>query len=101
MLNMEVNNGSGIFQGFDMEKFFDKESLIDTLYALYDEGGISDKDYRMWFKLNAKTRISVVTTVGETDAIRIFDSIGQGSFGAALASSLNIGTAIYNWELCL
>ena len=31
MLNMEVNNGSGIFQGFDMEKFFDKESLIDTL----------------------------------------------------------------------
>ena len=35
MLNMEVNNGSGIFQGFDMEKFFDKESLIDTLKALF------------------------------------------------------------------
>ena len=50
----------------------------------------------MWFKLNCKTIISVVTTVGETDARRIFDSIGQGSFGAALASSLNIGTAIYN-----
>ena len=50
----------------------------------------------MWFKLNCKTRISVVTTVGETDARRIFDSIGQGSFGAALASALNIGTAIYN-----
>ena len=43
------------------------------------------KDYRMWFKLNCKTRISVVTSVGETDAARIFDSIGQGSFGAALA----------------
>ena len=28
---MEVNNRSGIFQGVDMEKFFDKESLIDTL----------------------------------------------------------------------
>ena len=87
---MEVNNGSGIFQGFDMEKFFDKVSLIDTLNALYVEGDISEKDYRMWFKLNCKTCISVVTTVGESDAARIFESIGQGSFGAALASSLNI-----------
>ena len=34
--------------------------------------------------------------LGESDAHRIFDSIGQGSFGAALASSLNIGCAIYN-----
>ena len=48
---MEVNNGSGIFQGFDREKFFDKESLIDTLNALYGQGDIFDKDYRMWFKL--------------------------------------------------
>ena len=79
-----------------MEKLFDKKSLIDTLNALYVEGNISDKDYRMWFKLNCKTRISVVTSVGESDASRIFDSIGQGSFGAVLASSLNIGTAIYD-----
>ena len=69
-----------------MEKFFDKESLIDTLNALYVQGDISDKDYRMWFKLNCKTRISVVTSVGETDAARIVDNIGQGSFDAALAS---------------
>ena len=50
----------------------------------------------MWLKLNCKTRISEVTSLGESDAERIFDSIGQGSFGAALASSLNIGTAIYD-----
>ena len=37
-----------------------------------------------------------MTSVGESDAARIFDSIGQGSFGAALASSLNMGTAIYD-----
>ena len=96
MLNMEVNNGHGIFQGFDMEKFFEKESLFDTLNALYVSGNISDKDYRMWFELNCKTRISVITSVGESDAERIFDSIGQGSFGAALASSINKGTAIYD-----
>ena len=34
--------------------------------------------------------------MGESDAAMIFDSIGQESFGAALASSLNIGTAIYD-----
>ena len=34
--------------------------------------------------------------MGETDAKRMFDSIGQGSLGAASASSLNIGTAIYD-----
>ena len=77
MLNMEVNNGNDIFQGFDMEKFFDKESLMDTLIALYIEGNITDKDYRMWFKLNFKTRISVITSVGESDSARVFDSIGQ------------------------
>ena len=46
---MEVNDGNGIFQGDDMDKFFDKESLIDNLNALYVEGNTSDKDYRMWF----------------------------------------------------
>ena len=30
MLAIEANNGQGIFQGFDMEKFFDKESLHFT-----------------------------------------------------------------------
>ena len=79
-----------------MDNFFDKESLIDTLNALYVEGDISEKENRMWFKLNCKTRIAVVTLVGESDAARIFDSIGQGSFGAALASSLNKRTAIHD-----
>ena len=42
---------------FDKEKLLDKESLLDTLNALYVSGNISDKDYRMWFELNCKTRI--------------------------------------------
>ena len=93
---MEVNNGNSIFQGFNVEQFFDKESRIDTLNAIYVEGNITDKDYWTWFKLNCKTIISVVTSVGESDAARIFDSIGQESVGAALASFLNIGTVIYD-----
>ena len=77
-----------------MEKFFDKEGLIDTLNKMYKEGKIAESDYRMWFMLNNKTKISVLTPLGETDQATIMNGIGQGSFGAALASSLNIGCGI-------
>ena len=50
----------------------------------------------MWYKLNFNTRISVIISVRDSDAEVTFDSIGQGSFGAALASSLNIGCAIFD-----
>ena len=55
---------------------------------------INNKSYRIWYKLNEGTKISVKTSVGETDKATIFDSIGQGSVGAALVSALNIGVAI-------
>ena len=61
---------------------------------MYTEGKIAESDYRMWFKLNNKTNISVLTPVGETEKATIMNGIGQGSFGAALASSLNIGCGI-------
>ena len=38
--------------------------------------------------LNEKARISVKTSVGDSDARTIEDSLGQGSFGAALLSML-------------
>ena len=38
-----------------MEKFFDDEGLIDTLYTVYTRDKMSAKDYRMWFMLNNKT----------------------------------------------
>ena len=38
--------------------------------------------------------ISILTPLGETDGATIMNGIGQGSFAAALASSLNIGCAV-------
>ena len=38
-----------------MEKFFDKEGIIFTLYTMYTRGKILAKDYRMWFMLNNKS----------------------------------------------
>ena len=90
----ETSNEGGIIQTFDMEKFFDKESLLDTMVTLKEKAEIDNKDYRMWFKLNEDTNIRVRTSVGESEPRLIKNSLGQGSFGAALASSLNIGCAI-------
>ena len=92
--NQNVNEAGGIINTFYLSKFFDKESLLDTIYALKTKAEIDDKDYRMWFKLNENTKISVITSVRESNQATVVDSIGQGSFGAALASSLNIGWAI-------
>ena len=42
MLNIEVNDGQWIFYDFDMEKFFDKESLLDTINVLYISGNSNE-----------------------------------------------------------
>ena len=88
---LEESNKMGIINTFDMEKFSDKESLMDIMYTMSKKAGISDKDYRMWYKLNEDTEIAVRTSVGESKTELVKNSVGQGSFGAALASSINIG----------
>ena len=94
MKMLEESKKMGIINTYDMEKFFDKESLIDIMFTLSRKAGYSDKDYRMWFKLNEDTKIAVKTSVGESKTELIKNSVGQGSFGAALASSINIGCAV-------
>ena len=91
MKTNETSNTMCIFEAFDMEKFFDKKGLIDTLHIMLTKGKKSMSDYRMWFKLNNTTRISILTPLGETEGPTIINGIGQGFFAAALASSLNIG----------
>ena len=52
-----------ILQGFDVSKFFDKESLLDALNALY-EAGIRGKTYRLFFELNKNSKIRIKACVG-------------------------------------
>ena len=73
MKTNQVGETTCIFEAFDMEKFFDKEGLIDTLYTMYKEGKIAESDYRMWFMLNNKTKISVLTPLGETNQATIMN----------------------------
>ena len=94
MMMKETNRENGIFQVFDMAKFFDKESLLDAMHNLSTRAKVSDKSYRLCWKLNEKTRIAVRTSIGKSDHRVTDDSLGQGSFCAALISTINIGHAI-------
>ena len=76
MKTNEVGETTCIFEAFYMEKFFDKEGLIDTLHTMYTQGKIAKSDYRMWFQLNNKTKISILTPLGETDGSTIMNDIG-------------------------
>ena len=94
MKQIEENDTSGIVSLYDMAKFFDKESLLDCMDTLSKKAKIDAKTYRILYKLNENTEISVKTSVGETKTAPVKDSVGQGSFSAAIISSLNIGSAI-------
>ena len=52
-----------LLQLYDISKYFDKESLRDTMDTLY-MAGVQGKLYRLWFELNRNTQIRVKTGVG-------------------------------------
>ena len=80
MKMLEESNRMGIINTYDMEKFFNKESLMDIMYTLWKKAGIDEKDYRMWYKLNEDTEIGFRTSVGESKTETVKNSVEQGSF---------------------
>ena len=78
-----------ILQLFDISKYFDKESLRDTMDTLY-MAGIRGKLYRLWFELNRNTQIRIKTGVGMSAVQPTGENVTQGSIGGALASSANL-----------
>jgi hypothetical protein len=69
----------------DIISFFDREDIIDVMETMASMK-INKKAYRLWFKLNEKTEISVKTALGMTDTAVVGALVGQGSSGAAIAS---------------
>ena len=47
--------------------------------------------YRLWFQLNIRTKISILTPVEETKRATIINGIGQGSFAAAECKKYKMG----------
>ena len=46
------------------------------MFTLKKKADINNKDYRLWYKLNEDTRISMRTSVGESESKLIKNSLG-------------------------
>ena len=94
LINRSIDTVGGcIIQLVDIKGFFDGENLRGVMGSLYT-AKVQNKMYRLWFKLNSKTVISVVTPSGETESGEAGELCGQGSAGAALASQLDIDLGV-------
>ena len=78
---------------FDIKKFFDKESLRDGMNTIY-KAGINSKLYRLWYKLNKKTKIRTRNVFGTSQFEEVGETIAQGSFGGALVSAANLDDGV-------
>ena len=78
---------------YDISKFFDKEVVSDTMQTL-SNAKIDPKVYRMWALLNRNARIQVRCGGGYSEKENIGPTLGQGSFGASLASQINLDKGI-------
>ena len=83
-------------QFIDIQKFFDKESLRDGM-DIIQMSGITGKLYRLWYRLNSRTKIKVKTSVGFSDTAVTNENIGQGTIGGAIVSAASLDDKIQSW----
>ena len=74
-----------ILQTSDITKFFDKEMVEDALLTCYKRGADA-KACRIWYKLNANTKIRVKTGAGMSLFCDVGAVVRQGTLGGALLS---------------
>ena len=74
-----------LLQTSDLSKFFDKEMIEDAILTGYKRGA-DPKACRLWYKMNAGTRIRVKTGAGLSEFIEAGAVVGQGTLGGALVS---------------
>ena len=90
---MEENGAAIAIQLLDLVKFFDSESLIDTMNELY-RGKVKGKLYRLIYEMNRKSRIKVKTSVGVSEARETEENVTQGSTEAGIISSSNLSKGV-------
>ena len=74
-----------VLQLYDISKFFDKEMMEDAVLTCLKRKA-DPKAVRLWYKLNANTKIQVRTGVGLTKFGSVGAVVGQGMLGGALVS---------------
>ena len=66
---------------------------MNTCVTLH-QANINTKCLRVWWKLNERCRLSVLTGVGRAEEGETGPLVGQGGVGASLASQLNLDMGI-------
>ena len=84
-----------ILQLYDIQKFFDREMLVDGMDAIYNSG-VQGKLYRLLYMMNKNTIIRVKTGVGMTEEQETGENIGQGTGEGAIISAANIADGVAN-----
>ena len=74
-----------VLQSCDISKFFDKELIEDAIQTCIKRGA-GPKATRLWYKLNANTRIQAKTGVGVTRFGEVGAVVGQGMLAGALVT---------------
>ena len=74
-----------VLQSYDISKFFNKELIEDAILTCIKRGAYP-RATRLWYKLNANTRIQVKTGVGVTRFGEVGAVVGQGMLAGALVS---------------
>ena len=63
---------------------------MNTIY----KAGIKGKLYRLWYKLNQKTKIGVQTAFGISSYKECGETVAQGSLGGAIVSAANLDDGV-------
>ena len=82
-----------IVQLYDIQKFFDREMLVDGLDAVYNSG-VKGKLYRLLYLMNKDTIIKVKTGVGISEEEETGENIGQGTGEGAIISAASIADGV-------
>ena len=77
----------------DIEKFFDKESLVDCILSL-SEASVNQKCYCLWYELNKRLVLRIRTGACETEEVEVGGVVGQDTCGASLVSQHNIDSGV-------
>ena len=55
------------------------------------------KCYQLWYLLNKRLKISIMTGAGTTEPVEVEGVVGQGTSGASLVSQLNIENGVNSY----
>ena len=85
-----------IISYFDYATFFDSEAILDVMHEVY-RAGVRGKVYRLLYRLNEKTTISVSTPVGLSGEATVSEIVGQGTVDGAVLSAVSIGEGVHEY----